>query len=97
LDTIQALGKAQVGDKTMVDVLVPFVEALALATQDYGGRDPWAPWREAAAVAHRAARDTAELTPRLGRARPLAERSLGHPDAGAVSMALIIDSVHQPE
>ncbi|MBB3318000.1 hypothetical protein FHT77_003896 [Rhizobium sp. BK181] len=32
---------------------------------------------------------TASLTPRLGRARPLAEKSIGHPDAGAISLAMI--------
>ena len=36
---------------------------------------------------------TATLSPRLGRARPLAERSVGTPDAGATSMALIIATV----
>ena len=36
-----------------------------------------------------AADATAPLSPRLGRARPLAERSIGHPDAGAVSLALL--------
>ena len=35
-----------------------------------------------------AAEATAEMIPRKGRARPLAERSLGHPDAGAISLAL---------
>ncbi|WP_323130870.1 DAK2 domain-containing protein, partial [Sinorhizobium medicae] len=32
---------------------------------------------------------TSALTPKLGRARPLAEKSIGHPDAGAVSLALV--------
>jgi dihydroxyacetone kinase len=45
-------------------------------------------WCGAAEVAAQAAEATAQLRPRLGRARPLAERSLGHPDAGAVSFAL---------
>jgi dihydroxyacetone kinase len=62
-------------------------------------------WREAAETAEQSARDTANLTPRLGRARPLAERSMGTPDAGATSMAMIIavvgnvlvDSVHRTE
>jgi dihydroxyacetone kinase len=45
--------------------------------------------RLSAGIAAGAAADaTAQLLPRLGRARPLAERSLGHPDAGAVSFAL---------
>ncbi|WP_156038463.1 DAK2 domain-containing protein, partial [Actinoalloteichus caeruleus] len=40
-----------------------------------------------------AAEETANLVPRVGRARPLAERSVGTPDAGAVSMALIVRTV----
>ncbi|WP_199262334.1 DAK2 domain-containing protein, partial [Paracoccus binzhouensis] len=45
-------------------------------------------WQRAAARATEAAEATAQLSPKLGRARPLAERSIGHPDAGAVSLAL---------
>jgi dihydroxyacetone kinase len=57
---------------------VPLVESLE------AGASP-----DAAATAASAAADaTAQLVPRLGRARPLAERSVGHPDAGAVSLAL---------
>jgi dihydroxyacetone kinase len=44
-------------------------------------------------VATRAAADTAPLVPRLGRARPLAERSVGTPDAGATSMALCVHTL----
>ncbi|WP_157601643.1 DAK2 domain-containing protein, partial [Saccharomonospora halophila] len=40
-----------------------------------------------------AAEATAGLTPRTGRARPLAERSLGTPDPGATSLALVLDRV----
>jgi len=58
-----------------------------------GGASLRAGWAEAAAAATRAAEATAQLTPRLGRARPLAARSLGHPDAGAVSLALCARTV----
>ena len=47
----------------------------------------------AADVADKAAQATADLLPKLGRARPLAEKSLGTPDAGAVSMALAFGAV----
>ena len=46
--------------------------------------------RDAAAAASRAAAETTALSPRLGRARPLAERSVGHPDPGAVSFGIIV-------
>jgi dihydroxyacetone kinase len=48
---------------------------------------------EAAATATAAAAQTAALRPLKGRARPLAEKSLGHPDPGAVSFALIATAV----
>ena len=47
-------------------------------------------WGHAAATAESAAQATADLKPKVGRARPLAERSLGTPDAGAVSFALCV-------
>ena len=40
-----------------------------------------------------AAQETASLTPKIGRARPLAERSVGTPDPGAISLALIVTAV----
>ncbi|WP_154663665.1 DAK2 domain-containing protein, partial [Saccharomonospora iraqiensis] len=46
-----------------------------------------------ARAAREAAEATAELTPRTGRARPLAERSLGTPDPGATSLGLVLDRV----
>ncbi|MDR6559216.1 dihydroxyacetone kinase [Arthrobacter pascens] len=81
------LGRATVGDKTLVDALLPFVEELA-AGVGHGGAFPDA-WRAAAAVAAEKAEATASLSPKLGRARPLAERSVGTPDAGATSFALL--------
>jgi dihydroxyacetone kinase len=83
---VMALGGAKPGDKTLVDAFAPFVTSLS--TEIRAGAGLSAAWRSAAAVAAQAAEGTAQLRPRLGRARPLAERSLGHPDAGAVSFAL---------
>jgi dihydroxyacetone kinase len=90
-DGIQHFGKAQVGDKTMVDVLVPFSAALAEAAAQ--GLELHVAWQRAAHVASAAAAATADLRPRIGRARPLAEKSLGTPDAGAVSLSLIINAI----
>lgn len=88
---VRTLGKATIGDKTMLDALVPFHEALSQA--DSLGQDLTEAWGAAAAEATRAARETAALRPRLGRARPLAEQSVGSPDPGAVSLALIATAV----
>ncbi|MFD6139397.1 dihydroxyacetone kinase family protein [Promicromonospora sp. NPDC060271] len=93
LETVVRLGRAQVGDKTMVDALVPYVERLEAAAA--AGLPLAESLVSAAADATTAARATSELRPALGRARPLAERSLGHPDAGATSLALVLTAINQ--
>ncbi len=90
-DGIMRFGKAEVGDKTMVDVLAPFAETLHRAVNT--GRSLRESWAVAAAVATAAAQSTAQLLPRMGRARPHAEKSLGTVDAGAYSLALLIQAV----
>jgi len=88
---VQRIGGARRGDKTMVDAAVPFAESLTSAT---GSGLPLAEaWAAAAVSARTAAVATAGLVPRLGRARPLAEKSVGHPDAGAISFALIVETI----
>ncbi|MHC5260488.1 dihydroxyacetone kinase family protein [Streptomyces sp. UC4497] len=91
-DGVRRTGGAEVGDKTMVDVLVPFAETLG--QQVDAGAELAAAWDTAATAAERSARDTAHLLPKMGRARPHAEKSLGTPDAGAHSLALIVRAVH---
>lgn len=90
-DALTTLGKADLGDKTMVDAVVPFVDAIAAAVAE-GAHVPDA-FAAAAASAVRAAELTSDLIPLRGRARPLAERSLGHPDPGAVSFGLLATGV----
>ena len=87
-DRLIALGKAQPGDKTMVDAVAPFVTAFR--EQIDAGAPLSEALRKAASTAEDAAAATAALSPKLGRARPLAERSVGTPDAGATSFALIV-------
>jgi dihydroxyacetone kinase len=91
VEAIRSAGGASVGDKTMVDALVPFRDELARRVT--AGEPLRIAWAAAAAVAVRAAADTADLLPRRGRARPHAERSLGTPDAGAHSFALIVSAI----
>lgn len=91
LASVQRLGRAELGDKTLVDALVPFAEELRGAVDEGSGAA--VAWRRAAAVATKAATTTAELRPRTGRARPLAERSVGTPDPGATSLALVLTRV----
>ncbi|MBF4576604.1 dihydroxyacetone kinase family protein [Frondihabitans sp. VKM Ac-2883] len=82
---------AVVGDKTMVDVLVPFSTVLTERVE--AGERLVDAWHGAADVASAAARQTADLLPKMGRARPHAAKSLGTPDAGAVSLGLIVQTV----
>jgi dihydroxyacetone kinase len=85
-DAIQDLGKAEVGDKTLVDALVPFAAELSSGV---AAELPLAEaWTAAASVATAQAEATSELLPRMGRARPHMEKSLGTPDPGAISLAL---------
>jgi dihydroxyacetone kinase len=90
-DSVVRRGGAAVGEKTMVDAIVPFREELAvclargLATADA--------WRSAAAAATAAAARTADYPATRGRSRTHGDRSVGTPDPGAVSFALIVSSV----
>ena len=90
-DAVMTLGKAHVGDKTMVDSLVPFVETLS--TELAKGSLLKKAWQRASDKATQAAAETSKLSPKIGRARPLAERSIGTPDAGATSLALMFHAV----
>ncbi|TNC58966.1 dihydroxyacetone kinase subunit DhaL [Rubellimicrobium roseum] len=77
-------GKAQVGQKTMFDAWAPAAEA--------AGSDGPLPERlsRIARAAEAGAQGTADLVAQLGRAARLGDRSLGHPDPGAVSAAMIV-------
>lgn len=88
---MQELGKAQLGDKTMLDALLPFVDEL---DRQLGAGTPLPQaWSGAARCAADAAQRTAGLRPRLGRARPLAEKSVGTPDPGATSLVMCARAV----
>jgi dihydroxyacetone kinase len=85
-------GKAKVGDKTMVDALVPFADTLAARVAD--GASLVDAWGAAASAATKAAQATSDLMPAMGRARSHGDKALGVPDPGAVSLALIVERVH---
>jgi phosphoenolpyruvate---glycerone phosphotransferase subunit DhaL len=88
LDGVVARGKAAPGDKTMLDALVPAVDALDAALADGAGlRDAL---RKAAAAAAAGRDATVPLVARKGRASYLGERSAGHCDPGATSTALLL-------
>ncbi|MFJ5120704.1 dihydroxyacetone kinase subunit DhaL [Kitasatospora sp. NPDC088548] len=87
LDAIRALGKAEPGDKTIVDAYTPAVAAYRAAVAAGAGLPGAA--SAAAAAAEQGARDTVPLQARKGRASYLGPRSIGHQDPGATSTALI--------
>ncbi|MGX1128575.1 dihydroxyacetone kinase-like protein [Streptomyces glaucescens] len=78
VDAVMALGGAAPGDKTMIDALVPAVDALG---DGFGA---------ARAAAEQGAIATTPLQARKGRASYLGERSIGHQDPGATSAALLV-------
>ncbi|MHB9848878.1 dihydroxyacetone kinase subunit DhaL [Streptomyces krungchingensis] len=81
VDAVMALGGASPGDKTMIDALVPAVDALSES------------FAAAKAAADEGAVATTPLQARKGRASYLGERSIGHQDPGATSSALLIGAL----
>lgn len=83
-------GKASAGDKTMYDALAPAVDALDAGLAEGA---PLAAALEAAKDAAAAGRDaTTPMLARKGRASYLGERSVGHQDPGATSVALLLEA-----
>lgn len=87
---VQMRGKAEPGDKTMVDALLPAAEALRAAAG--AGATLPAASRAAADAAAEGMRATTPLIARKGRASYLGERSAGHQDPGATSSWLLLET-----
>ncbi|MGI8909783.1 MAG: dihydroxyacetone kinase subunit DhaL [Rubrobacteraceae bacterium] len=87
---VKQRGKAEAGDKTMVDALTPAAEA-AREAADTGGSVA-AVFRAAAEAANEGAEETVPLTARRGRASYMGERAAGHKDPGAASTHLLLDA-----
>ncbi|MER5963590.1 dihydroxyacetone kinase subunit DhaL [Streptomyces sp. NPDC002057] len=83
VSAVSRLGGAQVGDKTMLDALVPAVEGLRVS------------FAAARAAAEEGALATVPLRARKGRASYLGERSVGHQDPGATSSALLFAALDE--
>jgi dihydroxyacetone kinase-like protein len=85
---VQARGKAEPEDKTMIDALLPAVEALRAAEGD--GAALGDALRRSAAAAEEGMKATIPLEARKGRASYLGPRSVGHQDPGATSSQLLL-------
>jgi phosphoenolpyruvate---glycerone phosphotransferase subunit DhaL len=87
---LQARGRAEPGDKTMVDALLPALETLRTAVQE--GVEPADALRRSAAAAEEGMKATVPMQARKGRASYLGPRSVGHQDPGATSSHLLLHS-----
>ncbi|GBQ83818.1 dihydroxyacetone kinase family protein [Asaia krungthepensis] len=88
---VRQIGKAEPGDKTLVDALAPFVSALEEARPE--AETIAASWNKAVARAHEGAEATKAFAARRGRAKTHGNHSLGHPDPGALSFALAMEAL----
>jgi dihydroxyacetone kinase-like protein len=87
LASLQKQTKAQVGDKTIVDALVPAITAMEEAAS--AGGDAVTVLQQGATAAAAGAASTKNIEARFGRAKNAGEKSLGHEDPGAVSASLL--------
>ncbi len=87
---VQARGKAEPGDKTMIDALIPGRDALKAALAEGASFED--ALRQSADAAGQGMRDTVPLVAKKGRASYLGERSAGHQDPGATSSHLLLEA-----
>ncbi|PMB04730.1 dihydroxyacetone kinase subunit L [Fischerella thermalis CCMEE 5198] len=91
LDGVVGRGKAQLGDKTMVDALSPAVTVFGQAVA--AGENILSAMQKAVAAAEKGMQDTTPMQAKKGRASYLGERSVGHQDPGATSVYLMLQSL----
>jgi len=89
IDGIVMRGKAQVGDKTMLDALVPALDAL----KNSADADLGTALRQSAEAAQKGRDDTANIIAKKGRASYVGERGLGNIDPGAANAALFLGTL----
>ena len=91
VDGIQKRGGAKLGDKTLLDALIPAVESLKNSSEL--GEDLLEAMKKSAAEAVIGAEKTKDIAATKGRASYLGERSVSHPDAGATAIGIIFTSI----
>jgi dihydroxyacetone kinase/dihydroxyacetone kinase-like protein len=92
-DGIKVRGQSDVGDKTLLDALVPMTDRIEQETQS--GADAGAVLAAAAQTAREAADATVDMVAKRGRASYTGERSKGSVDAGAMAVAVIVEQIHE--
>lgn len=91
LEALNEMSGAQVGDKTMMDALIPASEAIAA----YTGNDEQEVFAAAAEAATRGAEASKQFVSKFGRAKSYGTQTIGTPDAGATSMAYFFRGLAQ--
>ena len=90
---IQDMGKAQRGDKTLIDTIDPAVEALKAARAK--GKPLMDALSDFSESAKKGAESTRDMISKIGRSSRLGERTIGHQDAGATSCYFILNAFYQ--
>jgi phosphoenolpyruvate---glycerone phosphotransferase subunit DhaL len=93
IEGMKKRGKSDLGDKTLLDALVPAVDTLENAFNE--GKETTVALEEAAVVARERAEATRPMLAKRGRAAYTGERSIGTLDAGAVAMAVLFEAVSE--
>ena len=91
VEGVKMRGKSTTGEKTMLDAMVPALEAMKAAKES--GKDVEAIFADGVAAAEEGMEHTKELVATKGRASYLGERSVGHQDPGATSFALMLKEI----
>lgn len=94
LQAIKDRGKANIGDKTMIDSLEPAVEGLRECAAN-GEEDILASLKVAEEKANEGVEKSKEYVAKFGRAKSLGDRAIGHQDAGATSIWIIFKSMRE--
>lgn len=88
-EKVEARGKASAGQKTMLDALIPAAEAARAAV----GQGLPAAARAAAEAAEKGSEATKDMIAKVGKAKSLGERSLGHKDPGSISVTILLNAI----
>ena len=91
LEALDEMSGAKVGDKTMMDALIPASEAIAA----YEGSSEAELFTAAAQAAHQGMEDSKGYVAKFGRAKSYGEQTIGTPDAGAASMSIFFQGLAQ--
>jgi dihydroxyacetone kinase phosphoprotein-dependent L subunit len=91
VEGIKARGKAELGEKTLLDALVPAIDTLE--AESGAGKAPAEVVRAMATTAREAAENTKPMQARRGRASYTGERSIGSVDAGAMAIAVLLEKL----